>query len=188
MVKTNHMLLAKALLQAQGGFSASRFETAFLYGSISPDCNPFTYFRGSIEHRFLHGHNYVNARRWVFKALERLQRRTTWNTWDYYTLGKITHYLADAFVYPHNENYPYGPVEHRMYEVAFRSQFKVYMGEHQLEAAAPSANVIQSIMRLHYQYEQVASELVRDMDYIIKTNLMVMASCLPTVPAQVKIV
>lgn len=187
MVKTNHMLLAKALIQAQGGFDTKRFEKAFIYGSISPDCNPFTYFQGSIEHRFLHGHNYVNARRWVFRSIERLQQRTKWTAWDYYTLGKITHYLADAFVYPHNEHYPFGPVEHRLYEVEFRSLFKRYMAQTPLCACEPCANLIQSIMRLHYQYTSMASGLVQDMDYIVKTNLMVMASCLPITEKMAKV-
>lgn len=179
MVKTNHMLLANAVLKTYGGFRHPRFEKAFVCGSISPDCNPLTYFKGSIEYNFLHGHNYVNARRWMFRAIRRLQRHSHWTLWDYYTLGKITHYLGDAFIYPHNEHYPHGPVGHRLYEVEFRGAFKRYMADNPPVVCLGKPQLVEAIKTLHAQYMESSSVVQRDMGYIVKAVSMVMASCRP---------
>ena len=97
MKKRSHTLLASALLQSQQGFSARRFELAFLFGSFQPDCNHLTYLKGSLRAYRLRGHNYSNSQPYIAAHIERLQRRERWTMWQYYTLGKLTHYLADAF-------------------------------------------------------------------------------------------
>lgn len=183
MVKKNHLQLSNALLCAQGGLDSRGFEWAFLFGSIAPDCNPLSYFKGSLEYNFLHGHNYVNARRWVFRAIRRLQKRKHWTLWDYYTLGKITHYLGDAFIYPHNEHYPHGPVGHRQYEVKFRSLFKTYVQDHPPIICQRLDQAVEGVMKLHHQYMSQASTVARDMDYIIQSAMMVMTACLPKAEA-----
>ena len=43
MQKRTHTLLARTLLRSEMGFSARRFELAFLFGSFEPDVNPFSY-------------------------------------------------------------------------------------------------------------------------------------------------
>lgn len=179
MVKKNHIQLANALLEACGGLANRRHEWAFIYGSISPDCNPLTYFKGSIDYNFLHGHNYVNARRWMFRAIRRLQGRTHWTLWDYYTLGKVTHYLGDAFIFPHNEHYPHGPVGHRCYEVKFRSLFKVYVKDHPPLPCKRIEGAVEAVTKLHCRYMAEASTVTRDMDYIIQSAMLVMTACLP---------
>ena len=106
MQKRSHKLLASTLLENVQGFRARRFELAFLFGSFQPDCNPLTYLKGSLRAYKLRGHNYSNSQCYIYSRISRLQRRDRWTIWQYYTLGKLTHYLADAFTYPHNENYP----------------------------------------------------------------------------------
>ena len=111
MQKRSHRLLASALLSSQQGFHAKRFELAFLFGSFQPDCNPLTYLKGSWRGQKLRGHNFSNSQLYIYTRIHRLQRRTHWTMWQYYTLGKLTHYLADAFTYPHNDHFrqPDGP-------------------------------------------------------------------------------
>ena len=105
MQKRSHTLLASALLRSREGFDARRFELAFLFGSFQPDCNPFSYLKGSLRARTFGGHNYTNSREYIYDHIQRLQQRhKVWTMWQYYTLGKLTHYLADAITYPHNEN------------------------------------------------------------------------------------
>ena len=106
MQKRSHKLLAATLLENTQGFQARRFELAFLFGSFQPDCNPLTYLKGSLRAYKFRGHNYSNSQHYIYSRISRLQRRQRWTIWQYYTLGKLTHYLADAFTYPHNENYP----------------------------------------------------------------------------------
>ena len=95
--KRSHKLLASMLLESEHGFRAKRYELAFLFGSFQPDCNPLTYLKGSRRARKLRGHNFTNSRLYIESHIKLLQARTRWNIWQYYTLGKLTHYLADAF-------------------------------------------------------------------------------------------
>ena len=52
--------------------------------------------------------------------------------WQYYTLGKLTHYLADAFTYPHNENYPDSMLCHHQYETDLRAYLEEYLADRAL--------------------------------------------------------
>ena len=87
MQKRSHRLLASALLESCSGFSARRYEAAFLFGSFQPDCNPLSYLKGSRTARFLRGHNYDNSRAYLFSHIARLQARQYWTVWHYFTLG-----------------------------------------------------------------------------------------------------
>ena len=127
MQKRSHKLLASTLLSAQDGFSARRFELAFLFGSFQQDCNPLTYLKGSRRARNLRGHNYSNSQPYIASRIAKLQNRQRWTMWQYYTLGKLTHYLADAFTYPHNENYTESLIAHRQYEDDLRSYLAQYL-------------------------------------------------------------
>ena len=106
MQKRSHRLLASALLRSQQGFHAKRFELAFLFGSFQPDCNPLTYLKGSWRGQKLRGHNFSNSQLYIYTRIHRLQRRTHWTMWQYYTLGKLTHYLADALLTPTTTIFP----------------------------------------------------------------------------------
>lgn len=123
------------LLESEHGFRAKRYELAFLFGSFQPDCNPLTYLKGSRRARKLRGHNFTNSRLYIESHIKLLQARTRWNIWQYYTLGKLTHYLADAFTYPHNEHYPESLIAHRQYEADLRQYLADYL-ENRTAAAA----------------------------------------------------
>ena len=126
MQKRSHKLLAATLLENTQGFQARRFELAFLFGSFQPDCNPLTYLKGSLRAYKFRGHNYSNSQHYIYSRISRLQRRQRWTIWQYYTLGKLTHYLADAFTYPHNENYPDSMLCHHQYETDLRAYLEEY--------------------------------------------------------------
>ena len=73
--------------------------------------------------------------------------------WQYYTLGKLTHYLADAFTYPHNENYPDSLLDHRRYEDGLREYLAVYLGARPAKPSVfPEGDVISALEELHRQY------------------------------------
>lgn len=127
MQKRSHKLLAATLLENTQGFQARRFELAFLFGSFQPDCNPLTYLKGSLRAYKFRGHNYSNSQHYIYSRISRLQRRQRWTIWQYYTLGKLTHYLADAFTYPHNENYPDSMLCHHQYETDLRAYLEEYL-------------------------------------------------------------
>ena len=100
--KRSHALLASALLRSECGFTARRFRWAFLFGSFQPDCNPFTYLKGSLRAYKFRGHNYSNSQPYIAAHIERLQRRASWTMWQFYTLGKLPHYLGYAYTSAHS--------------------------------------------------------------------------------------
>lgn len=179
MQKRSHKLLASALLQSECGFSSKRYEWAFLFGSFQPDCNPLTYLKGSIRASRFGGHNFTNSQFFINRRIERLQRRARWTMWHYYTLGKLTHYLADAFTCPHNENYTEGLLNHHQYETDLRAYLDAYLKDRQLRRKQFRADVVDAIQQLHDFYLQSSADQQMDVQYILEATALLMAGCRP---------
>ena len=94
---------------------------AFQLGCVEPDKNPATYLKGSIRAQMLRGHNYRSAKKYIQQLCRRLRSKGLSSLWDYYTLGKLIHYIADAFTYPHNDHFPGDLKAHREYESALHA-------------------------------------------------------------------
>lgn len=180
MQKRSHTLLASALLRSREGFDARRFELAFLFGSFQPDCNPFSYLKGSLRAKKFGGHNYTNSRKYIYDHIQRLQQRhKAWTIWQYYTLGKLTHYLADAFTYPHNENYPESLIAHRQYEDELRLYLAAYLAHCTLRRRQLRSDLAAAIRELHARYMAELSGVHRDAQYILEAAELLMAGCRP---------
>ena len=152
---------------------------AFLFGSFQPDCNPLTYLKGSRRAYKLRGHNFTNSQPYINAHIKLLQQRTRWNIWQYYTLGKLTHYLADAFTFPHNETYTDSLLEHRRYEDDLRLQFARYLADCAPFRARSEKDVADAIHQLHQQYLAARSDLRRYIRFILAANELLMSSVLP---------
>lgn len=179
MQKRTHTLLARTLLRSEMGFSARRFELAFLFGSFQPDVNPFSYLKGSLHYNKLKGHNYQNSRAYINAKIQKLQRRRHWTMWQYYTLGKLTHYVADAYTYPHNENYPCTMLDHHCYETSFRQFMRGYLANRYVQRQQARRDLIAALDELHAQYMATRASMVRDANYILKATGLLMACCPP---------
>lgn len=179
MQKRSHKLLASALLESRQGFDARRFELAFLFGSFQPDCNPLTYFKGFWREYKLQGHNFTNSQSYIFSRIQRLQRRSRWTVWNYYTLGKLTHYLADAFTFPHNETFPDTLMDHHRYETDLRAYLEEYLADRTVRQKQFRADVTDAISRLHDYYTQASGDQKMDVQFILEATSMLMAGCLP---------
>ena len=179
MQKRSHKLLASTLLENVQGFRARRFELAFLFGSFQPDCNPLTYLKGSLRAYKLRGHNYSNSQCYIYSRISRLQRRDRWTIWQYYTLGKLTHYLADAFTYPHNENYPDSMLCHHQYETDLRAYLEEYLTTRALRREKFRQDVAGALQELHRQYMAGVADMRKDVQFILKATSLLMAGCLP---------
>lgn len=181
MQKRSHKLLASTLLEERNGFQRKRFELVFLFGSFQPDCNPLSYLKGSIRSRKLRGHNFTNSDIYIENHIERLrQRKKNWTCWQYYTLGKLTHYLADAFTYPHNEDYPNSIVQHRQYEDELREYLASYLKVWGLRGAElESTDVAAALRQLHQQYMDATADMRRDVRYIIEATTLLMQGVRP---------
>ena len=180
MQKRTHTLLARTLLRSRMGFSARRFELAFLFGSFEPDMNPFSYLKGSLHYNKFKGHNYANSRAYINAKILKLQRRRRWTIWQYYTLGKLTHYLADAYTYPHNEDYPDTMLMHHCYETDLRQFMRGYLANRYIQRQQARRDLVAALEELHAQYMDTRASLVRDANYILKATGLLMAGCLPT--------
>ena len=177
--KRSHKLLASTLLETVQGFQARRFELAFLFGSFQPDCNPLTYLKGSLRAHKFRGHNYANSQRYIYSRIIRLQRRRRWTMWQYYTLGKLTHYLADAFTYPHNDNYPDSMLCHHQYETDLRAYLETYLAGREVRRENARRDVTLALRRLHRQYMDGVADMRKDVQFILKATSVLMAGCLP---------
>lgn len=179
MQKRSHKLLASTLLRSENGFSSKRFELAFLFGSFQPDCNPLTYLKGSLRAYKFRGHNYSNSQYYIQRHILRLQRRKHWTMWQYYTLGKLTHYLADAFTFPHNEHYPDTLLEHHQYETDLRAYLEEYLATRALRREKFRQDVADALQELHRQYMAGVADMRKDVQFILKATSLLMAGCLP---------
>ena len=179
MQKRSHKLLAQSLIDSYDGFAKRRFELAFLFGSFEPDCNPLSYIKGSRRGKKLMGHNFSNSQAFIHRRIRKLQNRDHWTTWQYYTLGKLTHYLADAFTYPHNETYPDSLMAHRQYEDELRMYLAEYLQQRTLRSQQFREDLEAAISELHRQYLESRGDLQRDVQYILQATAMLMAGCCP---------
>ena len=183
MQKRSHALLASALLRCEEGFPARRYELAFLLGSVQPDCNPLSYLKGSLRRRKFGGHTYGNSRPYIDSRIRRLQNRSRWNIWQYYTLGKLTHYVADAFTWPHNPTFPARGWAHHQYEKALRLEFREYLSGQPVRRLEPCRDLPEQLADLHGEYLAGTGGIDRDMRYILRANELLMAGCRRTAPA-----
>ena len=101
--------------------------------------------------------------------------------WQYYTLGKLTHYLADAFTYPHNEHWPDSLMDHHRYETDLRLSLAEHLSRQALRRRQRRQDLIAAIEQLHRQYMDSKSDLEQDIRYILEATGLLMEGCLPTV-------
>ena len=180
MEMRSHVLLAGYLLNDIPACHSVINQKAFILGCIEPDFNMFSYLKGSIKCQKLRGHNYNSSRRYTLRVIEHLQGRTSWTMRDYYRLGKLMHYLADAFTYPHNESYPGTLWEHRVYEshlhphlvAELRRWAQVSVGEKPKDAGT-------FIAGLHEEYTGLPGNYHNDAMFIIQATSRVMRALAP---------
>jgi hypothetical protein len=147
------------------------YRKAFIFGCIQPDKNLTTYLKGSIQWQWFRGHNWDNAKKYIQKVSERLQRRKHLHLIDYYRLGKLIHYTADSFTYAHNKHYADNLSAHRGYERDLDS----YLEHHLLLNADeikfeidPAVSVSDFIRSHHSQYMCDSPCIQNDVKYCIQ--------------------
>ena len=149
--------------------------TAFQIGCIEPDRNPLTYLKGSLRCQWLRGHNYRNARRFMKRISWRLEYKKHLNLFDYYTLGKLIHYTADAFTYAHNADFPAQLSNHMEYEVALQNHFLSYMAEDPQIDVNLAGNIMSAILSCHRDYEQTERSIRNDSKFALTACCCVLA-------------
>ena len=176
MKAASHRALGQFLAEAFLSDTAGLHCRAFLFGCVQPDRNPMTYAKGSVRSQWLRGHNWGNANRFIFRLIHRLEARKTLSLWDYYCLGKLIHYTADAFTLPHNTHCPFGLRHHRDYE---RKLQEVLLA--QLPAVPPtlspaSGSLSHALRDYRLGYMLSAPDLLTDARFILDACCTVTAA------------
>lgn len=127
MQTRDHKSLGKYLLQQTEQELPFLYKMAFIVGNVEPDRNVFTYLHGMLRGKRFHGHNYENILPVMQKLYKSLQKGRYFGIRKYYHLGKLIHYTADAFTYPHNEVYKEGLIEHCRYERQLHDRFLIML-------------------------------------------------------------
>ena len=85
MRTADHMNLSRYIMDHMDAGASKLKKAAFIFGSIEPDINMLTYFRGSIHgEEKLRGHNYENVQKYMEKLTNKLTKKlekggiTTW--------------------------------------------------------------------------------------------------------------
>ena len=158
----SHICLGTYLIRHYMEQTPQKYQTAFLIGCLEPDRNPLTYLKGSLRCQWLRGHNYRNARRFMRRISERLEKKAKLKFYDYYTLGKLIHYTADAFTYAHNDSFPTDLSDHREYEAALQAHFLRYLREDPRVDAKTADSVMEAIYSYRREYETQPSDIRTD--------------------------
>ena len=175
MCGKSHISLGQFLIARYFPDLPRRYHRAFLLGCIEPDRNPVTYLKGSFRCQWLRGHNYPNARRFMEKIAARLEGRKHLTLFDYYTLGKLIHYTADAFTYAHNATFPGDLSFHRAYEIRLQTYFLNYLKNPPCLDIRPSGRIMDDIGSYHRSYSLREADIHRDCLFTLQASCCVLA-------------
>lgn len=147
------------------------FRQAFSLGCIQPDKNPTTYLKGSFRWQWFRGHNWDNAKNYIRRTGNHLQARKKLKLLDFYRLGKLIHYTADAFTYAHNKNYTDSLSAHRSYESDLHNQLEMFLADHACDfqiGFEPNDSISDFISKNHKRYMRHLPCLENDMEYCVR--------------------
>jgi hypothetical protein len=174
--KKSHMLLGRHLIDELQNLPAKRHKKVFLFGCVQPDYNLFTYLKGSRKGRFFEGHNFENTENHILRSIEKLQRRS-WMMLKYYRLGKLIHYLSDAFTSPHNVTF--SVTNHALYEIKLHNKLEEGIAASSGLPESSTGTVAEYILSTHQQYNSASQGLKTDVQYIIGSADVVFRRLVP---------
>ena len=140
---------------------------AYLFGNIEPDLCFFSYFRNTEPGDRGRGHNYKTAMARIRKLELSLVPDGIAAA---YTLGKITHYAADIFTFPHNPHLFIGSLkDHMAYERVLDDMLSSYL-EVCRESFIPDSmeGACDYLAELHGKYEKEAASPSNDLFHILR--------------------
>ena len=171
----SHICLGEYLIRHYMPELPKHHRRAFLLGCIEPDRNPVTYLKGSIRCQWLRGHNYRNARRFMRRISRRLEEKDVLNMFDYYTLGKLIHYTADAFTFAHNEFFSDKLSLHRDYEVQLQEHLLSFMEGDPIADIRLAKTIMEGIGSYHREYRSREPDIFRDARFALQACCCVLA-------------
>lgn len=166
----DHLALGYYLLQTTDSDTLHRHAKVFLLGCVEPDYNIATYMRGMLHHKHFYGHNAENSFAHVSKCMDAFEQDGLRASWDYFTLGTMLHYVADAFTYPHNEFWNGSLIAHVAYEKRLHKLFEEELetSKSKVMTDVPDSPLLYFI-DTHKKYDGSSRKMKTDCRYIIET-------------------
>ena len=166
MRTADHMNLSRYIMDHMDAGASKLQKAAFIFGSIEPDINMLTYFRGSIHgEEKLRGHNYENVMKYMEKLTKKLEKGGMGTVRQSFLLGKLVHYVADSFTYPHNSIFPGNLREHCQYETELHDYVNQMISSDNvnLDSIDDGIDIVEYLEEIHYRY--VSEALGCENDY-----------------------
>lgn len=182
MQASSHLELAYQLLRLFPGIQPVERE-AFLFGSVEPDLNALTYLKGIAHGMGLHGHNYAQVLPRIVRLSALLKDRQAWRVQDYYRMGKLVHYVADAFTLPHNTAFQGNLRAHIRYEMRLAACFHSALSHAERMFCTPVRHVdFPGLLRWrHHLYEHEVQGVENDIFCILETSVAAVMAFVPSV-------
>ena len=100
MRTADHMNLSRYIMDHMDAGASKLKKAAFIFGSIEPDINMLTYFRGSIHgEEKLRGHNYENVQKYMEKLTNKLTKKLEKGGMGACSLrGRFIHISAQQYI------------------------------------------------------------------------------------------
>ena len=168
MKNIDHRMLGRTLMEIHRKQVPYLCRKAFVLGSIEPDKNPLTYLHGQIRGKFLCGHNYENVMPSIRKLYEKLKQGGYSEVKRYYLMGKLTHYIADIFTFPHNAAFRGNIKAHGLYERKLHGYMKENLQSFERVDEEINIKDPDDLEELHKEYIQQAGTCEKDYRYIIQ--------------------
>ena len=154
---------------------------AFLIGCVEPDYNFITYLRGSVKYDTFRGHNYENSFECMRRIAVKLMKKSVWGMVDYYRFGKLTHYILDAFTYPHNSIFSGNIMEHREYESRLAPKFNLGIMYFDWDIQYNNISDIMSFIdKYHSEYLKETPGIEQDIKYSVNAAAIAASVLVPS--------
>lgn len=175
MMTKDHEAVGEFLLSQMDYPVSKKIKTAFLLGNVEPDFNPITYLRGSIRNQAFRGHNYDNVHDCISMLISRIEKEKMSDVRRFYLLGKLTHYIADSFTFPHNRQFTGSISDHCKYESELHTYMHEMLNYDQIICSQidPEKNLMEQIEVLHDKYITDQKGFVTDCSYILSAVTLV---------------
>lgn len=170
----SHLQLGEYLVEHYMPQAPKLCVRAFLLGCIQPDRNPTTYLKGSFRYQWLRGHNYHNAKKFMIRLSSRLEQREKRTVLDYYSLGKLIHYTADAFTFAHNAHFPEDLTQHCIYEAKLQNHFLKYLQTDPKMDQKHGPTIMEIIRIYHREYSEQEPSIHTDTVYILNASCSIL--------------
>ena len=187
MLKESHKLLGEYLFSHCVNMPVKRYKKLFLWGCIEPDYNYLTYLKGSLKIQPFRGHHYPNGQSRILRLVRRLRRNCRRSALHFYRLGKLMHYLSDAFTHTHNPAFGGRVKGHHTYERNLHSHFQNRFSGAAALLKGKSGSAETVFLDAHRQYTRTAAGPCTDLDYILNVTGSVFRLLIPeTITAAIR--